>query len=67
MLELSLNGEALNLPLGSVLADAIDAGEFQGEKIAAAINGEFVPRSAYASTELQDRDSIDIVKPVGGG
>jgi len=67
LLELSLNGQSLSLPAGSVLADALEASEFQGEKIAAAINGEFVPRSAYANTELKDRDTIDIVKPVGGG
>lgn len=35
--------------------------------VACALNGEFVPRSAYRETALADGDHIDIVQPVGGG
>ncbi|MCW8196393.1 sulfur carrier protein ThiS [Proteobacteria bacterium 005FR1] len=38
-----------------------------GEKCAVAINGDFVPRSAYESVDLQDGDKVDVVAPVGGG
>ena len=34
---------------------------------AVAINGEFVPRSEYDATLLQEGDALDIVTPVGGG
>lgn len=67
MLKLSLNGETMELQPGSSLTDAIDAGNFSDQKIAAAVNGEFVPRSAYDTTALDDGDCVDIVKPVGGG
>lgn len=34
---------------------------------AVAINGEFVPRSLYDSTVINQGDQLDIVSPVGGG
>lgn len=34
---------------------------------AVALNGEFVPKSAYATTQLKDGDKLDIVSPIGGG
>lgn len=37
------------------------------EQCAVAINGEFIPRSAYEEVSLQDGDKVDVVAPVGGG
>ncbi|MBC6907062.1 sulfur carrier protein ThiS [Saccharophagus sp. K07] len=34
---------------------------------AVAVNGEFVPRTQYAQVQLGDGDTLDIVRPVGGG
>lgn len=69
-IEVFLNGESCLLPAGSDLADAIEQWRSEQqipEKFAAAINGEFVPRSAYAETLLGSGDLVDIVAPVGGG
>lgn len=45
--------------------------EYRGDNpdlaLAIAINGEFVPRAQYAQVRLRDGDTLDIVRPVGGG
>ncbi len=67
MLNLSLNGESTQCPNGCSLTEVIAAEGFNGEKVAVAVNGEFVPRTHYSATFLSEGDCIDIVKPVGGG
>ena len=37
------------------------------EPFAVAVNGEFVPRSQCADTELKAGDSIDLLSPIQGG
>ncbi|UTF60857.1 sulfur carrier protein ThiS [Gilvimarinus sp. DA14] len=69
-IEVFLNGESCELPAGTDLANATALWQSEQqipEKFAAAVNGEFVPRSAYADTLLGSGDLIDIVAPVGGG
>lgn len=39
----------------------------EGRRIAIERNGEIVPRSRYAHTELADGDSLEVVVAVGGG
>ena len=67
MLTLSLNGETLQLHEAINLSLLLEQQGFQAQKIAAAINGEFVPRSQYAQTAISDGDEIDIIQAVDGG
>ncbi|SHE31760.1 sulfur carrier protein [Modicisalibacter ilicicola DSM 19980] len=64
---LSLNGESTTVPADTTLADALARWGYAGQRIAVAVDDEFVPRSAYASQRLQDNARIDIVAPIGGG
>ena len=69
-IEVFLNSERHELNQGTDLASAAQRWREQNlipEQFAAAINGEFVPRSAYATTLLGSGDLVDIVAPVGGG
>ncbi|WP_339897824.1 sulfur carrier protein ThiS [uncultured Gilvimarinus sp.] len=69
-IEIFLNGTRCELPPATSLSEAINQWQTQnsvGEKFAAAINGEFVPRSQHSSTLLASGDLVDIVQPVGGG
>lgn len=66
-IQVSHNGNAETLPALTHLAGAIDHWGYGDKKIAAAINGDFIPRDQYASTTLNQGDNIDIVRPVGGG
>lgn len=67
MLTLSLNNEPHTLPEPMSLSQAMEHWGLCNAMAAAAINGEFVPRSQYSTVTLHDGDTIDIVKPVGGG
>ena len=40
---------------------------YAGKLVAVARNGEFVPRTQHANTNLQDGDDIEIVAPMQGG
>ncbi|NIB44009.1 sulfur carrier protein ThiS [Pseudomaricurvus alkylphenolicus] len=67
MLTLSLNNESRELPDNTSLQEAIEHWGMVEDKLAAAVNGEFVPRSHYSNFKLSDGDLVDLVKPVGGG
>lgn len=66
MIEISLNNSLTQIAAGTYLSAALEQWEM-GEKVAVAINGEFVPRSTYAQRVIEPGDKIDVVKPVGGG
>ncbi|WP_454756748.1 sulfur carrier protein ThiS [Cupriavidus campinensis] len=65
-MEIMLNGKLLNLPEAATLADAVTAAAI-APPFAAAVNGQFVPRTAHAATPLTAGDHIDLVQPVTGG
>ncbi|MEJ2416140.1 MAG: sulfur carrier protein ThiS [Exilibacterium sp.] len=67
MIKVSLNNETRELPAQTHLGDAIEQWRFDGQNIAIAVNGTFIPRTDYTHTLLNQGDQIDIVKPVGGG
>jgi sulfur carrier protein len=64
-----LNGHASDLEAGTSLADAIDAlaAPLDGRGIAAAVDGEVVPRDRWDTTELADGQRIEVVQAVQGG
>ncbi|WP_347332310.1 sulfur carrier protein ThiS [Marinimicrobium locisalis] len=67
MINVSLNNEPAELSDKTLLSEALKQWEYGDQKLAVAINGEFVPRSRYGDITLQEGDHLDIVKPVGGG
>lgn len=62
-----VNNQTEQIPADTTLAAYLEQPDYHEKKLAVAINGEFVPRSAYRERPLQDGDQIDIVMPVGGG
>jgi sulfur carrier protein len=67
MNRLSLNNDPVEVKADTPLSDALTAWGYGDQKVAVAINGEFVPRAQYANQHLRDGDQVDVVKPVGGG
>jgi sulfur carrier protein len=63
---LVVNGEMQDVP-ASTLADALQSLDLAEAKVATALNGEFVPARARASTPVKDGDRIEIVAPRQGG
>jgi sulfur carrier protein len=63
-----LNGEPRELPDGATVEAAVDAvapGQERG--IAAALNGEVVPKSQWGRTRLGDGVRVEVVQAVQGG
>ena len=66
-MELIINGEARAFAAPLTLAQLVDSLSLVGKRIAIEKNGEIVPRSQYAQTQLADHDRLEIVVAVGGG
>jgi sulfur carrier protein len=64
-----LNGHPSKLEAGTSLAAAIDtlAAPLDGRGIAAAVDGEVVPRDRWQATELADGQRVEVVQAVQGG
>ncbi|MCP5246379.1 MAG: sulfur carrier protein ThiS [Burkholderiales bacterium] len=67
MIQLTINGEALQLDQPINITQFIDQNNLQGKRIAIERNGEIVPRSQYAEQFLADGDQLEVVVAVGGG
>ncbi len=67
MMQVQINGEALELESGVTVAALVDKLELDLDKIAIECNREIVSRSAYADITLADGDALEIVGFVGGG
>jgi sulfur carrier protein len=65
--QVKLNGEARELPDGTTIAQAVAELTAAAAGVAAAVNGDVVPRSSWAVTLLRDGDQVEIVTAVQGG
>ncbi|AOF86724.1 thiamine biosynthesis protein ThiS [Hydrogenophaga sp. RAC07] len=61
-----INHEPRELPEGATLADALRVCD-PPAVFAAAVNLQFVPRTAYAQQVLSEGDRIEIIAPITGG
>jgi sulfur carrier protein len=61
-----INNEPRELPGDATLADALSVCD-PPTVFAAAINLQFVPRTAYAQHLLREGDRIEIIAPITGG
>ena len=72
---LTVNGEPREVPDGatvdalvaSVMGQVTGRAAGQAGGIAAAVNGEIVPRGAWAGPPLRDGDQVEVVTAVQGG
>ena len=67
VITLSINSETRQFPAPLTLAELIVVLELTGRRIAIERNGDIVPRSQHADTQLVDGDQLEIVVAVGGG
>lgn len=66
MITIEFNGEPKNLAENN-LQEAINILQLDKNNFAIAINEQFIPRSAYANTELQSGDRVELLVPMQGG
>ena len=62
-----LNGEPRELPAGSTVVQAVAALTAAASGVAAAVNGDVVPRGSWSLTVLCDGDQVEVVTAVQGG
>ncbi|MGC7406417.1 sulfur carrier protein ThiS [Pandoraea pneumonica] len=65
-MDIQINQQTLSVADAATLAEALAA---YGAKppFAAAVNGQFVPKTQYAARQLAQGDKVDVVQPVAGG
>lgn len=66
-MRLKLNGEAVELPPGTTLADVVARRAEGQRRVAVALNGEVVRRSDWATTVLVAGDAVEVLVAVAGG
>ncbi len=66
-MKLTVNGEPREAPAGATVAQVVATVTGQPSGVAAAVNGEVVPRRAWPGTALQDGDQVEVVTAVQGG
>jgi sulfur carrier protein len=66
-MQLTVNGEPREAPAGTTVDQVAATVTGQPSGVAAAVNGEVVPRRAWPGTPLQDGDQVEVVTAVQGG
>ena len=66
-IEITINGEPRQITVGSSVTDLVTFLELTAQRLAIELNLSILPRAAWAETELQDGDKLEIVHFVGGG
>jgi len=67
VIQFSVNGQPRQLEPGANIQRLLDELELAGKRVAVEKNGEIIPRSRFADTQLADGDTLEIVVAVGGG
>lgn len=65
-MQIVLNGEPRACSAQTVLELISELG-YVDKRIAVELNGEIVPKSQHAQTQLKEADQLEIVVAVGGG
>lgn len=66
-IEVTVNGAARSVPLGSSVADLVAALGFQPKQVAVERNKVIVRRPDHATTPLEAGDRLEVVTFFGGG
>ena len=64
---ISVNNLKVEIEEGFTISNLLDMKKYPANKIAVAVNGDFIARHEYANKQLFDGDKIDILAPVQGG
>ncbi len=67
MMRITINGESRELAAGLSVTALLTHLGIDNRKVAVERNLEIVPKSAFAATEIQDGDRLEIVHFIGGG
>ena len=63
----TVNGQPREVPDGSTVSQLVAAVTDLTSGVAAAVNGEVVPRGSWPGTVIADGDQVEVVTAVQGG
>jgi sulfur carrier protein len=66
-IEVTVNGECRGVPAQTTLGELVALVTGLSAGVAAAVNGEVVPRRSWPGTQLHDGDQVEVVTAVQGG
>ena len=66
-IEITVNGEARELPEGTSVAGLLELLDLRVEQIAVEVNQSIVRRADHERTPLHPGDAVEVVTLVGGG
>ena len=66
-MRITVNGEATEVAAALTVAELVAQRVPDARRVAVAVNADVVPRSAWATTELVDGDSAEVLTAVAGG
>ncbi len=66
-MQVTMNGLPSDVVDATTVAELVAARAEQRRWVAVALNGDVVPRRAWASTVLHDGDSVEVLVPAAGG
>ncbi|OFV97416.1 MAG: thiamine biosynthesis protein ThiS [Acidobacteria bacterium RIFCSPLOWO2_02_FULL_60_20] len=66
-MEIYINGECQQFPEPLSMVELLQRLELQGDRIAVELNRQIVRREQWSSTQLREKDRLEIVQFVGGG
>jgi sulfur carrier protein len=65
--QVNVNGEPRAVPIGSTVEQVVGSVTALASGVAAAVNGDVLPRRLWAATEIRDGDLVEVVTAVQGG
>jgi sulfur carrier protein len=64
---LRFNGEVLEVPMGTTIAELLERSGIRSRLVAVEVNLEIVPHEQHDAHQVQAGDTIEVVTLVGGG
>jgi sulfur carrier protein len=66
-IEVHLNGKPTALPAGTTIETFLLDRSLHDRMVVVEVNGQIVPRTAFATTTFRNGDEVEVVHFVGGG
>ncbi|MDB4676898.1 sulfur carrier protein ThiS [bacterium] len=67
MVEITVNGQAVNLPSPMTLEEVLKRVDVPPNYLAVEVNAEVIPREEHSSHSIGNGDELEVVTLVGGG
>jgi len=67
MITVRINGKDSELAPDQSVEQYLESRGLAGRSLAVALNGTVLRRDEFAARKLEDGDTVEIVRPVGGG